>query len=134
MLPKFLVQHVTNFVFHADRAKVHGRMWGGKAVSIVNGNKFQLSLWHHGEDNETEESLKPELCVKTVMTTELIGGRDFFDIYWNCLFDDDSFWCHPTGWFEDRQLHDKIPQRNTNFDNRILPVEEMIELGFIRIV
>ncbi len=129
MIPRWLVPHVDHFEFGHDRPKSHGCMWGGSADAIINGNKYQMKLWYHGGDEENCETLLPQLCLESVT----VNGK-FYDAYWYVLWDHKSLWLHPEGWFRDSILRDKIPHGNPNLDERMLPVDELLQLGFKRII
>lgn len=125
MIPKVVTDNISEFKFYASRPKVMGRMWGGRAVSVVKSVKVELQLWCHGEEEETEERLKKHLTIK------FVNGQD---AYWNCLWDHKQLWIHPTGWFEDQSLRKHIPNANPNFGSRMLPEEKLKKLGFTRLI
>jgi len=125
MVPKAIKENIQDFIFHPDRLKASGRMWGGSATSIVNGHTIALHLWYHGRMKETAESLKEHLTMLTVNDKSA---------YWNCLWDDEELFCHPTGWFSDDILEECIPACNPNFEPRMLPKEDLRELGFIKLI
>lgn len=129
MIPQCVAENVKDFRFAPDRQKAFGRMWGGSATAEIGETKIFLQLWHHGGDEETAESLVEHLKIQT------INGKD---AYWHCLWDENQIWIHEEGWFgfseRAKALEAKIPKVNSNFFPRTLPEEEMIKLGFARLV
>lgn len=123
----FLKGHVTEFKFSPDRQKASGRMYGGSAVAVFGDTRIELKLWYHGSDEETEDSLREHLYPSTV---------NGCDSYWHCLYDQNSLWFHPAGWFRDRELESKVASMRTNNAerNRMPPAEELTALGFTRLI
>ena len=122
MIPKALQSKIQDFLFHADREKVSGRMWGGQALILLGEHRINLQLWHHGGDEETEERLAPHLTIRSV---------NGYDAYWHCLISEDAIWLHEVGWFGDSVLEKQIRGGNPNFHPR--SVENPEQLGFVRI-
>lgn len=132
MFPEFLIPLVKDFKFGADRSKVSGRMWGGGAHAKMIEGVVTLKLWYHGGDHETYETLLPKLSMEGVCI-----GQCYYDAYWHCLWDHNSIWLHRDGWFgfqpEAERIKAMIPQVNHRLQQRILPVKQMIEMGFVKL-
>jgi hypothetical protein len=124
MIPRALYHKVQDFTFAADREKVSGRMWGGRALILLNEHRIHLQLWFHGSNEETAESLMPHLTVQSV---------NGYDANWHCLISEDAIWFHEIGWFNDTDLEKHIPDGNPNFQSRQIPEHHARALGFVRI-
>lgn len=127
MIPEQLIGKIQNFNYNPDRPKVSGRMWGGSAEIIHDNLQIELQLWYHGGDEETADSLKPQLTIK------FVNGKD---AYWHCLISKDAIWFHERGWFHDEKLREQITEAikpNPHFNERKYPADKLLELGFIKV-
>ena len=80
--------------FHADRAKVMGRMWGGSAQLELKKMQFFFQLWHHGADKETLDTLKPYFRLRGIRTLDR-----YYDCGWYTIVTEEGIWLHKKGWF-----------------------------------
>lgn len=138
MLMNNIIENVKDFEFYPDRAKVSGRMYGGRATAEINGIIFHLELWYHGGDNETKESLIDKLSIKAITI-----GDQFYDIGWYCIITQNELWLNKDGWFgfepEQEELqkfaHNQMGTTNHNFpQNVVVDSAAAIERGFVRIL
>lgn len=119
----------------SDRGKVMGRMWRGSARVKYNEIFFFFSLWHHGSNNETDESLEK------FFKLEGIGTQDdrYTDASWSAIPAKDGIYMHNRGWFRDRNLANHaiikmLPNRNI-WSVALTPGEKAVleSLGFRRV-
>jgi hypothetical protein len=117
---------------HANRAKMIGRMWEGKAELTLNGHTISLYAWHHGPDTMTAEELTDHMSVKFI---------DNKDAGWNAIANaTDGIWLHPTGFFYNEWLRNNPLVRkrgNPNWQTVTYTLEEqegLESIGFVRVI
>lgn len=81
-----------------SRSKYSGRMWDGRARVEYSGVVYHFKLWHHGTDEETEDSLRPHFNI------DGIEFKKYYDFSWHGMLATDGIYLHTGGWFRDRKL------------------------------
>lgn len=127
------------------RYKASGAMWGGNSSFVLpNGFTFHFDLWYHGsEDEPTQEEILEHARLKHVdlppeMQNKYPNPRwkgqfiNGVDAYWNCIVLNNSLYLHLQGWFDDKELENKIRDRYSLRTD--LTEEYLTSLGFIKVI
>lgn len=118
---------IENLGWYAERPKVDGYMFAGKARLGLGDIEFVFKLWHHGPE---PEDMTDEEAEDYAFLDAIIRDGRYYDYYWYTVtLADRSLWFHPTGWFRDQEL-----RRIVDDERRTFTESRLIELGFERII